>query len=323
MDNGCRLPRVLLGILPGLIITGIALGCLSGAQSVPQEGRWGIYALDLKTEAVELLYSSASEISTLRLNEAGDVLLFAQKIGGDENERSEICSINVDGQGFTQLTNNSFWDLYPVWSPDGSQVAFLSLRRADFDIYVMNADGSDQRLLYDSGGYDADLDWQGDKIVFTANSRVWIMNSDGAQPFRVTDPPRAGEWGNANLPFGDYDPRLSPDSSRIVFERLEGDDSPHGNYNLFLVNPDGSGKTRLTDSGYAQGLASWSHSGDRLVYIVSAIGEAGQFDIYMMNADGANNRSITPDYFPASFLVHEAIFSADDSRVFFIGEWWK
>ncbi len=316
--------------LPAIILPAIAsiliFGCLGGtqiAQTVPQEGRWGIYALDLETQNVELLYSSALEISTLRLNNLGEILLFSHKIGGEEFERFEICTISIAGGGFTRLTDNIFWDLYPVWSPDSSQIAFLSFRQDDLDIYIMNSTGSNQHLLYDSGFHDADIDWQGDKIVFTANSRIWIMNSDGTQPLQVTEPPRAGQWGNANLPFGDYDPRLSPDGSWIVFERLEGDDSPHGNYNLFMVNPDGSGETRLTDTGYAQGLASWSHSGDKLVYIVSAIGEAGQFDIYMMNADGTENHSITPGYFPSLFLIHEAIFSVDDSRIFFIGELWK
>jgi Tol biopolymer transport system component len=318
--------KILRATIILFIASALNLGCLGGmqiAQTVPHEGRWGIYALDLETQFVELLYSTDFEISTLRLNNRGDVLLFGQKIGGQENEHSEICTILINGENFTQLTNNDLWDLYPVWSPDGSQIGFLSFRQTDLDIYVMNANGDDQHLLYDSGSHDADIDWQGDKIIFTANSRIWMMNSDGTQPVQVTDPPRAGEWGQANLPFGDYDPRLNPDANRIVFERLEDDASPHGNYNLYFVNTDGSGETRLTDTGYAQGLASWSHSGDKLVYIVSAIGEAGQFDIYMMSADGSENRNITPGYFPSLFLIHEAIFSVDDSRIFFIGEWWE
>lgn len=323
MSSKGNLPKVALATLLVVITAAIMLGCLSAAQTVPQEERWGIYALDLETQAVELLYTSASEISTLRLDGDGDTFVFSQMIDGDNNEATEICTVRIDGQGFTRLTDNAFWDLYPVWSPDGSQIAFLSFRQTDLDIHVMDADGSNERLLYNSGFHDADIDWQGDKVVFTSNSQIWIMNSDGTQPLQVTEPPRAGEWGNANLPFGDYDPRLSPDGSRIVFERLEGDDSPHGNYNLYLVNTDGTGETRLTDSGFSQGLASWSHSGEKLIYIVATIGEAGQFDAYMMNADGTDNHNITPDYFPASFLVHEAIFSTDDASIFFIGEWWK
>lgn len=231
--------------------------------------------------------------------------------------------IGVDGTNFQRLTDNDFWDLYPVWSPGDSQIAFLSFREQDLDIYVMRSNGDSVRKLYDSGFHDADPSWGNERIAFTRNSQIWTIRDDGTDPVRLTDPPRAGEWGNANLPFGDYDPRWSPDGTKIVFERLEYDSSIHGNYNIFVINPDGSGETRLTDSGYSQGLANWSRAGDRIVYIVAAIGTNGKYDLYMMNADGTNNRNITPGYFPANFLCQAAMFSADDSKIFFTGEWWE
>ncbi len=107
------------------------------------------------------------------------------------------------------------------------------------------------------------------------------------------------------------------------FERLEDDSSVHGNYNIFVIDSSGTAETRLTNTGYSQGLASWSHSGTRIVYIVAAIGTEGKYDIYMMNADGTENRNITPDYFPANFLCQWPVFSADDAKIFFIGEWWE
>jgi Tol biopolymer transport system component len=299
------------------------LSCKSTTKEVPHEGRWGIYSLDLATQETTLIYSAALEIQTLRLNNRGDTFVFSEKMDGEANENFEINTVGVDGANFKQLTSNTLWDLYPAWSSDDNQIAFLSLRRTDLDIYVMNADGSNTHLLYDSGTHDADIDWVGDKIIFTANSQIWTIKSDGTEARQVTHPPRGGEWGQANLPFGDYDPRLSPDGTRIVFERLEGDSDPQGNYNLFIINADGSGETRLTENGYAQGLAGWSRAGDKIVYVVAAINGAGQFDMYLMNADGANARNITPKYFPPEFLVHTAVFSSDDSKIYFIGEWWK
>jgi Tol biopolymer transport system component len=85
----------------------------------------------------------------------------------------------------------------------------------------------------------------------------------------------------------------------------------------------GSGETNLTNCGYTQGLASWSHSGDRIVYEVAAIGAEGKYDIYVMNADGSDNNDATPDYFPQEFLCHSPNFSHDDSQIFFIGEWYE
>ncbi len=314
-------PRILPAALAAAAI--LLVACGTTQKTVPRQERWGIYALDLADEGITLLHSAPREIQSLRLNNAGDAIVFCQKMDGDANEFYEINTVRLDGGNPRRLTSNALWDLYPAWSPDDSQIAFLSWRETDLDIYIMEADGSDPRRLYDSGGQDADIDWVGDRIVFTAGSRVWTVGADGTGARQLTDPPRAGEWGRANLPFGDYDPRLSPDGTRIVFERLEGDTSPHGNYNLFVVNADGTGETRLTANGYAQGLAGWSHAGDRIVFVVAAVNGAGRFDLYVMNADGTGSRDITPRFFPPAFLVHSAVFSKDDSKVYFIGEWWQ
>ena len=271
--------------------------------TVPHQERWGIYSLDLGTQEVELLYTSPQRITTLRLNHAGDRFVFSQPVGGDDNTHEEIFTLGIDGQNIQKLTDNDYWDIYPAWSPDGMHIAFLSFRESDLDIYRMNADGSNQTRLFDSGSHDADIHWMGNQIVFTADSRVWIMNDDRSGAHPISEPPRAGEWGNANLPFGDYDPRISPDSTKIIFERLVNDKSPHGNYALYLMNIDGSNLTRLTKNRYSQGLANWSHAGDRIVYTIAAIGDEGQYDIYTMNFDGTENRNITPGTFPQVFCA--------------------
>jgi Tol biopolymer transport system component len=300
-------------------------------KEVPHKDKWGIYVLDLKTEKTELVYSSANKISRIRLNNAGDRLVFSQQIdngsecvveGSPINLCEEICSISVDGNGFRRLTDNEFWDLVPCWSSDDSQIAFLSFRET-LDIFMMDADGSNIIVVYDSGFHDSDLHYSNGKIVFTRNSQIWMIDEDGTEAIQVTDPSRAGEWGNAVLPFGDYDPNLSPDGNRIVFERLVDDEISHGNYNIYVINLDGSGETAITDTGYTQGLPVWSNSGERIVYLVGAIGNEGKYDIYIMNSDGSENRNITPEYFPADFLCHDPIFSKDDSKIFFIGEWYS
>jgi len=304
---------------------------LLGDRKVPHEGKWGIYFYDLETEKTELVYSSATKISRIRLNNAGDRLVFYQQIGNSSecvvegspiNLCEEICSIRVDGEDYRRLTNNEYWDLVPCWSDDDSQIAFLSFRET-LDIFMMDADGSNIREIYDSGFHDSDLYYSNGKLAFTRNSQIWIMNEDGTSATQITDPLRAGEWGNAVLPFGDYDPNLSPDGSRIVFERLVDDETTHGNYNFYVINVDGSEETALTDNGYTQGLPVWSHSGEQIVYLLGAIGNEPKYDIAIMNSDGSGNRNITPEYFPSDFICHDPIFSGDDAAIFFIGEWYS
>jgi Tol biopolymer transport system component len=149
-------------------------------QSVPRAENWGIYALDFTTEKVELIYSSTSKIGFLALNEAGGTLTFSQQFAGSANENEEICTIGIDGGAFSRITENSFFDTYPIWSPDGTRIAFLSWRDKDLDIYLMKNDGSEQRKLYDSGGHDADIDWVGNSIVFRESNMADAGRRDGA-----------------------------------------------------------------------------------------------------------------------------------------------
>jgi Tol biopolymer transport system component len=315
-------------LLPASGLLWMIFGCAVGtgrsplAARVPHEARWGIYSLNPSTQEVDLLYSTPEELSGLQLNTAGDRFVFSQKVGGNADEDGEIFAVGTDGRNLQRLTSNLVMDTYPVWSPDGSHIAFLSRRGSTLDIFVMDADGGNARLLYDSGFNDADIHWVGNTIAFTRNSRIWIMNDDGSEARALTDPPRAEEWGSANLPFGDYDPRISPDGSRVVFERLVNDSSPQGNYDLYLADIDGSNLIRLTNTGYAQGLANWSRSGNRIVYIVAAIDGVGKYDIYTMLSDGKENSSVTPAFFPAEFLCRAAAFSGDDALIYFLGEWW-
>lgn len=310
-----------------IVVAAAVTGCekeVPVVKEVPHETAWGIYELDLETEEVRLVYGTGHALHTApRLDAAGDTLYFAMETGTGGEESTEIFRLGTDGTGLTQLTDSPGMDVYPALSPDGTQIAFLSFRGDTLDVYIMDADGGSERLLYDSGGHDGDIDWASNTIVFTRDSAIWRMDPDGTNVQQVTSPPDQGEWGEANLPAGDYDPRFSPDGSRFVFERLENISIPHGGYNIFVINLDGTGETRLTDTGYSQGLANWSRDGEKLVYAVAAIGDTPAFDIHMMNSDGTDDRNITPDWFPDDFLCHRAIFSADGTSVYFTGQWWE
>jgi Tol biopolymer transport system component len=87
----------------------------------------------------------------------------------------------------------SYGDLWPKYSPDGKQIVFSSRRDDDFEIYLMNADGSSQQRLTTSPGIDAHPSFSpdGKRVVFTTardrNYEIYTMKLDGSDLRRITD----------------------------------------------------------------------------------------------------------------------------------------
>ena len=64
----------------------------------------------------------------------------------------DVYKVNIDGTGLTQLTTDSTDDGLPAWAPDGETIAFVSDRDGQWSMWAMDADGGDQRPLFDLEG---------------------------------------------------------------------------------------------------------------------------------------------------------------------------
>jgi Tol biopolymer transport system component/predicted alpha/beta-hydrolase family hydrolase len=115
---------------------------------------------------------------------------------------------DADGGSAQRLTDSDANDLFPAWSPDGTQIAFFSMRPGSRrqDIYVMQADGSNLQQLTDSPRVvDEDPAWSpdGSQIVFQSdrdgNYEIYVMNRDGSEQRRLTDN-RSGDYWPAWQP---------------------------------------------------------------------------------------------------------------------------
>jgi Tol biopolymer transport system component len=243
-------------------------------------------------------------------------------------EIREIYVMNADGSGATRLTHTDVraWNVNPAWSPDGTQIAFQSDREGANAIYVMNADGTNlTRLTSDSAG-DAQPAWfgvsgpppnqppvatftsscSGLTCSFTSTSSdpdgsiiaySWTFGDGGtstphdpshtygsggtyAVTLTVTD--NQGATGSASETVTVSPPSLA---GRIAFTS-----NRDGNNEIYVMNADGSGVTRLTDNPAIDQDPAWSPDGTRLTFVST---RDGNYEIYVMNADGSGVTRLT------------------------------
>ncbi|MHC4060260.1 MAG: FlgD immunoglobulin-like domain containing protein, partial [Planctomycetota bacterium] len=110
---------------------------------------------------------------------------------------TDIWSCDVDGANETQLTMSVGDNIAPDWSPDGTRIAFVSMRDGNHEIYLMNADGSGQVRLTTNTVYDFTPTWSpdGSLIAYSADAtggnrwEVYVMDTAGGNVRRVTHMP--------------------------------------------------------------------------------------------------------------------------------------
>ena len=113
----------------------------------------------------------------------GEILFMSDRDGD-----WELYTVNGDGTGLNQITNNEVDDWSGVYSPDGTKIAFDAKHgTAPGDIFTVDSDGTNLRNLTSSFSEDAFATWSPDgrQIVFERKIndtyRLHIMNSDGSK----------------------------------------------------------------------------------------------------------------------------------------------
>jgi Tol biopolymer transport system component len=227
------------------------------------------------------------------------ILVVSDSEGKLVNPGAPISIMNADGTNKRRLFRDETGMAFaPSWSPDGKWIAFgvggffKSRDERSAKIMMIHPDGSGTTDLTDGKSNAGFPSWSpdGKRIVY----RVWGARDRGLRVLDLSDKSvKTLTTGNDNFPA------WSPSGDRIAFTRSE-----NGEYDIFVIRPDGTDLKRLTNSPGNDAHANWSPDGKSLLWSSARNGfkdEAPLYDnspqpyaeIFIMNADGSSQRSLT------------------------------
>jgi TolB protein len=179
-----------------------------------------------------------------------------------------------------------------------SQIAFASNRTGNWEIWLMDWDGANQRRITFHNALSILPSWSPDneRMVYTSfvrgTSDMYIINRRGGGRVSV----RSGLALNTSATF-------SPVSNDIAFVG-----SVRGNPDIYLIKDDGTNIRRLTSTGSIESTPEWSPNGRQIAF---TSGRSGTPQIYIMDAEGTNVRRISYD----GNWNDDAVFSPDGERI--------
>jgi hypothetical protein len=189
-------------------------------------------------------------------------------------DNMDLWRARPDGSGLTRLTTADAGDDEPVWSPDGSRIAYIRRQDAKAQLVVMTADGT-ELWHHADGAHDESPDWSPVGIAFELNRpsvpQIARIGSEGGPVTLVT----SGEIPSVQ-------PSWSPDGGRLVFGSFAS---------IYTVDADGTHRTIRTPQPLPQARVflhpAWSPDGTMIAFVYGESLTGGtRFRVAVMTADG-------------------------------------
>ena len=269
-------------------------------------GFWQLYAVDLRTGERVRLTETASNERTPKWSPDGKRIVFSSDRDGDRDIYvMDLDAWQQEGASYqpVNLTHDDDPDWQPSWSPDGTRIAFSSYRDDNWEIYVIDADGTNPTRVTEQIESDYSPTWSpdGDKLLFVSrrrgNADLFTYEFVTRKLTRLT-----------TSALDEYDPAWSPDGEWIAYvTRFE----PQSD--IFLMQADGRGATNLTNSSYVNELQPcWTSDSEQLVF-TAYISAKGNYDLYAMQRDGSEIKLLLdPDSDDVAPSLREIALDSDD-----------
>jgi TolB protein len=268
--------------LVALLLSVALAGCLHASEDGPEEAE-----------------ATPNQLQDERIAFVGD---------GDD---AAIAAIDPDGSGRERLSSLGPlvrpWPESPAVSPDGRRIAFVGIHRrgepdaTTYELYVVDADGTDERRLTNNRTEELDVDWLPDGRVVFVSCQTTHWRDEPPECDLVAMRPDGDDREVLSRIRLTYDFAVSPDGRRIAYSQLEGlSHSQH--LDLYVADINGSNRVRLTENDTADALAAWSPDGKRIAFVSNRAESARCFyydcagftnELWVMDADGSDVTRLT------------------------------
>ena len=266
MVNKIFVITAMMVLMVSIGIIGTTSAIITNKGTIPLNTNESAFAISWSPDGTKIAYTS--EPNSLRVMNADGTGKIQLVTFGGGSEEAFIFGYGIDWSpdskniaymDYIKHNNTTIWKMdvetshkmklasnaaFPVWSPDGTKIAYAGYESDDpfdSDLWVMNTDGSEKRKLA-AFGYIPIISWSpdGTKIAYTGgytarhvdSPEIWVTNADGSGERKLAS--------NAAFPV------WSPDGTKIAYLSDElGDPHEYNNF-IWVMDADGTEKTKLT-----------------------------------------------------------------------------